>query len=49
MVARGQETGIHRQRVLGALTFARMIFQKNIPEVFSRIVEVDETYIGGQS
>ena len=31
------------------LTFAKITFQKNIQEVFSRTVEVDETYIGGQS
>ena len=43
-----QETGIERKRVLRALTYVRMAFQKDIPEVFSGIVEVDETYIGGQ-
>ncbi len=48
VVAIGQETGIHRQRILRALTYVRNTFQKNVPEVFSGTVEVDETYIGGQ-
>ena len=47
-VAISQETGIERKRVLRALTYVRMTFQKDIPEVFSGTVEVDETYIGGQ-
>lgn len=48
VVAIAQETGIERKRVLRALTYIRMAFHKDIPEVFSGIVEVDETYIGGQ-
>lgn len=47
-VAIDQETGIHRQRILRALTNVRMAFQTDIPEIFSGTVEVDETYIGGQ-
>ena len=48
IVAIAQETGIERKRVLRALTYVRMAFQKDIPEVFSGTVEVDETYLGGQ-
>ncbi len=48
MVAIAQETRIERKRVLRALTYVRMAFQKDIPDVFSGTVEVDETYIGGQ-
>ena len=47
-VAIAQETKIHRQRILRALTYVRMAFQTDIPEVFSGTVEVDEIYIGGQ-
>lgn len=43
MVAIAQETGIERKRVLRALTYARMAFQKDIPDVFSGTVEVDIT------
>ena len=42
------ETGIHRQRVLRALVIVRTAMSKDVPEVFSGTVEVDETYIGGQ-
>jgi transposase len=42
------ETGINRLRVFRALKKVRTIMMKDIPEVFSGIVEVDETYIGGQ-
>ena len=47
-VAIAQETGIHRQRILRALTYVRIAFQQDVPDVFSGTVEVDETYIGGQ-
>ncbi len=40
-----QGTGIHRQRILPALTDES---QKDIPDIFSGTVEVDETYIGAQ-
>ena len=39
---------IHQQRVLQALTYMRRGMEKEIPEVFSGTVEVDETYQGGQ-
>ena len=47
-VAIAQETGLHRQRILQALVHVRAAMQKDIPEVLSGTVEVDETYIGGQ-
>jgi len=43
-----EETGINRLRIIRALIIVRQIFMKDIPEVFSGIVEIDETYIGGQ-
>jgi len=43
-----EETGINRQRILRALTLVREAMIKDVPKVFSGIVEVDETYIGGQ-
>jgi len=43
-----QETGIHRQRILPALPHVKESFQKDIPDIFSGMVEVDETYIGAQ-
>ena len=43
-----QETGLHHQRVFRALTYVRRAMQKDVPEVFSGTVEVDETYLGGQ-
>lgn len=43
-----QETGIHRQRIFRALTYVRAAMQKDIPHVFSGVVEIDETYLGGQ-
>jgi len=42
------ETGINRLRIIRALTIVRRLFAKDVPEVFSGIVEVDETYLGGQ-
>ena len=42
------ETGINRRRVLRALTVVRIAMSKNIPEIFSGTIEVDETHIGGQ-
>jgi transposase len=47
-VAIAQETGLHKQRILRALMYVRIAMQKDIPEVFSGVVEVDETYLGGQ-
>jgi len=34
--------------ILRALTYVRIAFQQDIPDVFLDTVEVDETYIGGQ-
>lgn len=42
------ETGVNRQRIHRALTIVRTVMSKDVPEVFSGTVEVDETYIGGQ-
>ena len=42
------EIGINRWRILRALTKTRLMMSCDIPEVFSGIIEVDETYIGGQ-
>lgn len=41
-------TGFERKRVLRALTIIRTSMMKDIPEIFSGTVEVDETYLGGQ-
>jgi transposase-like protein len=43
-----QETGLERKRVLRALLVVRRVMAKDIPDVFSGTVEVDETYLGGQ-
>ena len=43
-----RQTKIERKRVLRALAYARIAMHKDIPKVFSGIVEVDETYLGGQ-
>ena len=43
-----QRTGIERKRVLRALTWVRRVLIKDVPEIFSGTVEVDETYVGGQ-
>ena len=48
VVAIAQETRVHRQHILRALTYVRNCFQKGTLEIFSGTVEVDETYIGGQ-
>jgi transposase len=41
-------TRIERKRVLRALTIIRTSLTKDVPEIFSGTVEVDETYLGGQ-
>jgi transposase len=41
-------TGFERRRVMRALTIIRSSLTKDIPEIFSGTVEVDETYLGGQ-
>ncbi|MFH1294873.1 MAG: IS1595 family transposase [Candidatus Aenigmatarchaeota archaeon] len=43
-----EETGINRLRVIRTLMRVRMAMKTDIPEQFSGIVEVDETYLGGQ-
>jgi len=42
-----QETGLHRQRVLRALTLLRQRMAREVPPVFQGEVEIDETYVGG--
>lgn len=42
-----QETGLHPQRVLRALTRLRQAMAREVPPVFRGTVEVDETYVGG--
>ncbi|MEN6609640.1 MAG: IS1595 family transposase [Methanoregulaceae archaeon] len=41
-------TGFERRRVLRALTVIRTALTKDVPEIFSGTVEVDETYLEGQ-
>ena len=43
-----QETGVHRQRVLRALTALRGAMTREVPSPFRGTVEVDETYVGGR-
>ena len=43
-----EQTGINRHRILRALNYARNVMAKDVPEIFSGIVEVDETYLGCQ-
>ena len=40
-------TKLSKKRILRALAYARIAMCKDIPDVFSGIVEVDETYLGG--
>ena len=42
------ETGFDRKRILRALLLIRTVMAKDVPEVFSGFVEVDETYLGGK-
>jgi transposase-like protein len=41
-------TSLGRGRVLRALTFIRRALTRDVPEIFSGTVEVDETYLGSQ-
>ena len=41
-------TSLERRRVMRALTIVRRGLTKDVPEIFSGTVEVDETYLGGQ-
>jgi transposase-like protein len=43
-----QLTHIDKRRVLRALEYIRKMMAKDLPDVFSGIVEVDETYLGGK-
>ena len=43
-----EQTGFNKQRVIRALTKIRLVMIKDVPEIFSGTVEVDETYLGGQ-
>jgi len=43
-----EETRISEYKVLKALNLVRRAIARDIPEVFEGIVEVDETYLGGQ-
>lgn len=43
-----EQTRFERRRVFRALTMIRIVLAKDVPEIFSGIVEVDETYVGGQ-
>jgi len=42
-----QEAQLHRQRVLRALLLVRQAMARDVPPLFSSLVEVDETYVGG--
>ena len=42
-----QEARLHRQRVLRALLLVRQAMVRDVPPLFSGLVEVDETYVGG--
>ena len=42
------ETAIRRERILRSLHYTRMAMSRDVPGIFSGIVEVDETYMGGQ-
>jgi transposase-like protein len=41
-------TSLERKRILRALTVIRRVLTRDIPDLFSGTVEVDETYLGGQ-
>jgi len=43
-----EQTGFNKQRIMRALTLIRRGMTKDVPEIFSGTVEVDETYLGGQ-
>lgn len=43
-----EETGFSKYRILKALNIIRQVMAADIPEVFEGVVEVDETYLGGQ-
>jgi len=43
-----EETGLSKYKVLRTLNLVRQGMVRDIPEIFEGIVEVDETYLGGQ-
>lgn len=43
-----EETGISKYKVLKALNLVRQVMAEDLPDVFEGVVEVDETYLGGQ-
>jgi hypothetical protein len=43
-----QRTSFERKRVLRALTMIRQALLRDVPEIFTGTVEIDETYRGGQ-
>jgi transposase len=43
-----ERTRFERRRVFRALTKIRIVLVKDVPEIFSGTVEVDETYVDGQ-
>ena len=43
-----EETKISKHKILKALNLVRKAMILDVPEVFSGVVEVDETYLGGQ-
>ena len=43
-----EQTGITKPRILRALMHVRLAMSKDVPDILSGTVEVDETYIGGQ-
>ena len=42
-----QEARLERKRVLRALIVVRQAMVRDVPHLFSGVVEVDETYLGG--
>lgn len=42
------QTGLERRRILRALTRVRQAMARDLPPVFSGVIEVDETYLGGR-
>jgi transposase len=43
-----KQTGMGRERIIRALLIVREVMKSDMPEQFSGIVEVDETYMGGR-
>jgi transposase len=42
-----RESGLERKRVLRALLVVRQAMMQDVPPIFSGVVEIDETYLGG--